>query len=481
MATTELKVGVFTLVAVAIVVGGYVWSYDGIRAEEAAIRLDVVVPSADGLFSGSSVRIAGVEVGSIDEIGVEGDRARLGLRVRPQYQLPIDTVAEVRSSGLLGDRYIALIPGSEPALLQDGGRLDLGRTPGDIDVITRQVEDISGDVKAITSALRLVAENEANRQHVEGTLANTDALMLELRMIAEQNHQDVNAIVDATRRLTTNLEALSVSLQRDVDLEMAKLHDVTDGVNRSVEDIESITGKIDRGEGTIGALVNDATTIETLNETISNVNSVVEGFTRTHAEVYYTGRWYFGSQPTDTDTFFYGNPLAGSGSNTIGMLLQPQEDFWYVFEVNDYPLGTVTYAEHYFPDTGQIYTEYVREPNYRFTFQMAKRWWDLELRLGVKENGGGVGATLWLFEDRVQLAGDVFDFDLSSYPATKTPYPNVRLFARYEPIDHVYFDLGSEQLLLGLRYGYQTGFAGVGFHFNDDDLRWLLATLPLPF
>jgi hypothetical protein len=75
----------------------------------------------------------------------------------------------------------------------------------------------------------------------------------------------------------------------------------------------------------------------------------------------------------------------------------------------------------------------------------------------------------------------VFDFDLSSYPATKTPYPNVRLFARYEPIDHVYFDLGSEQLLLGLRYGYQTGFAGVGFHFNDDDLRWLLATLPLPF
>ncbi len=480
-ATTELKVGVFVLVASALVVGGYVWSFDGIRADEAAYELTLSLPSADGLFEGSYVRIAGVDVGAVEEIEVEGGHARITLVVREQYALSVDSTAELKSSGLLGDRYVRLNPGLDERMLVSGDRIELRAEPGDIDNITRQVEDISEDIKAITGALRELAENDSNSEHLEATIANVDALSEELRLIAEQNHHDVNAIVDSVRRLTEGLEGFTGSLQADVELEMDKLHETTDKLDRAMADIESITGKIDRGEGTIGALVNDEQTIDSLNETIDNVNTIVESFSGIKTEVYYTGRWYFGSQPEDTDTFFYGNPLAGAGSNTIGMLLQPQEDFWYIFEINDYPQGTITYAEHYYPDTGTVYTEWIREPNYRFTFQLAKRWWDFGVRLGVKENGGGVGASLWLFEDRVELAADVFDFDLSSYPATDTAYPNMRLHVRWEPIDRVYIDAGSEQLFLGLAYGFQTGFVGAGFHFDDDDVRWLLATLPLGF
>jgi hypothetical protein len=162
------------------------------------------------------------------------------------------------------------------------------------------------------------------------------------------------------------------------------------------------------------------------------------------------------------------------------MELHPQEDFWWVFEVNDYPQGAITAEEHYFPDLGTNYTEWTRRVDYRFTFQMAKRWWDLGFRLGVKENGGGVGMTWYTLQDRLQISGDAFDFAFGSYPAMDAAgTPNVRLALRSEPIDRLWLEVGGEQFLLGARYGYATGFVGAGFHFTDDDIKLLFATLPL--
>jgi len=45
----------------------------------------------------------------------------------------------------------------------------------------------------------------------------------------------------------------------------------------------------------------------------------------------------------------------------------------------------------------------------------------------------------------------------------------------------VYVEAGMEQIILGAKYGYATGFVGAGFSFNDDDIKLLFATLPLNF
>src|SRR5262249_8731309 len=160
------------------------------------------------------------------------------------------------------------------------------------------------------------------------------------------------------------------------------------------------------GQGTIGALVNDRETVDSLNDTITNANDVIKSFSGLRAEVYYTGRLFAGTQPTDP-AFFYGNPVAPGqpghigfgGSNTLGIELHPQKDFWWTFEVVDYPQGVINSTEHFFPDSGVAYTEYTRTQDFRFTFMMAKRWYDFAFRLGVKEDGGGAGMTTYLFRD----------------------------------------------------------------------------------
>jgi phospholipid/cholesterol/gamma-HCH transport system substrate-binding protein len=486
--STEFSVGAFALGCVALIAFGWWFFSDGLRKGEDAYRVTVVVPSADGLYAGTPVRIAGVDVGSIESIAVDGNRARLGLAIRTIYPVPADTRAEIRSAGMLGDRYIALDLGASDALLDEGARLDLGREPGDIDAITRQVEAVSDDVQAITSVLREMLEDDRNVDHAEATLANVDAISAELRLMAEANRRDVDQIVDSVKRLTENLAAFSDDATVDLGEEIDALRAATDELDGSLKDVRSITTKIDQGQGTLGALVNDRATIDAINDTVDNANSVIESFSGMHAEVYYLGRVFVGSQPDDPQ-FFYGNPaapadpgdaLGWAGSNNIGIELRSQEDFGWIFEVNDYPQGAIKATEHYFPDTGVHYTEWERGLDYRLTFQMTKRWWDLGFRLGIKENGGGVGLTWFLLQDRLMLNADVFDFTFGPYPALESMgLPNLRAGARIEPLHHLWLETGGEQILLGARYGYATGYVGAGFHFSDDDIKLLFATLPL--
>ena len=79
----------------------------------------------DGLTNGADVRIAGVKVGSVSgsRIDPQNFNAELVLRVDRGLKLPADTSAEITSEGLLGGKYVSLVPGGSDRLLGDGGRI----------------------------------------------------------------------------------------------------------------------------------------------------------------------------------------------------------------------------------------------------------------------------------------------------------------------------------------------------------------------
>jgi phospholipid/cholesterol/gamma-HCH transport system substrate-binding protein len=79
----------------------------------------------DGIRDGSDVRISGIKVGSVlttharpEDVSRDG-----AMSVEPSIKLPDDTVAEIVSSGLLGDKYMSLVPGGSDKDLPPGGRI----------------------------------------------------------------------------------------------------------------------------------------------------------------------------------------------------------------------------------------------------------------------------------------------------------------------------------------------------------------------
>jgi phospholipid/cholesterol/gamma-HCH transport system substrate-binding protein len=79
----------------------------------------------DGLSNGADVRIAGVKVGTVTDsrINPQSFSAELTLRVENNLKLPDDTSAEITSEGLLGGKYVSLVPGGSAKLLKDGGTI----------------------------------------------------------------------------------------------------------------------------------------------------------------------------------------------------------------------------------------------------------------------------------------------------------------------------------------------------------------------
>ncbi len=123
----DLAVGLFVLVGLAAVgylslqVGGL--SYKG----PGGLVLYATFDEIGGLKVRAPVSVSGVRVGQVESIELNADlRARVTLDLDPGLELPIDTSAAIRTSGLLGDQFIALEPGAEDVLLQSGE--PIGRT-----------------------------------------------------------------------------------------------------------------------------------------------------------------------------------------------------------------------------------------------------------------------------------------------------------------------------------------------------------------
>ena len=95
----------------------------------------------DGIRDGSDVRIAGVKVGSItaENLDPKTYLATLKMSINPEYKLPEDTVAEVISSSLLGDKYMALVPGGSDKNIPPGGQIKYTQA-------TASLEDLIGQM-----------------------------------------------------------------------------------------------------------------------------------------------------------------------------------------------------------------------------------------------------------------------------------------------------------------------------------------------
>ena len=79
----------------------------------------------DGVREGGDVRVSGIKIGSIisQTLDPKTFLARLRMSIDPMIKLPDDTVAEIVSAGLLGDKYLSLVPGGSDTLIPPGGRI----------------------------------------------------------------------------------------------------------------------------------------------------------------------------------------------------------------------------------------------------------------------------------------------------------------------------------------------------------------------
>lgn len=116
----ELVVGVFVLIGIISL------GYLSIKLGKLEIiggdlyEVDALFNSASGLKSGATVEIAGVEVGRVKGIRLKEDRAVVKLAVQNGTTLYTDTIASIKTRGIIGEKFLALSPGGGGDPLKPG-------------------------------------------------------------------------------------------------------------------------------------------------------------------------------------------------------------------------------------------------------------------------------------------------------------------------------------------------------------------------
>lgn len=145
------KRGVETAVGIFIVVGIACLAWLSLRLGKVEIGggdrspVSAEFASVAGLRAGAAVELAGVQVGSVESIEVKEYKAVVHLRVKRDIGLPEDTIASVRTRGLIGDKYINLSPGASDRMIPAGGKIR--ETEGALDLEGLIGEFIHGSAK----------------------------------------------------------------------------------------------------------------------------------------------------------------------------------------------------------------------------------------------------------------------------------------------------------------------------------------------
>jgi len=135
----ETVMGAVVLVIAALFLF-FAYSTSELRAVS-GYRVTAQFERIDGVRDGTDVRIAGVKVGSV--LGASLDPktylATVTMSINPKYKLPEDTVAEIVSSSLLGDKYMSLVPGGSDKNIPPGGRIKYTQAPVSLENLIGQM------------------------------------------------------------------------------------------------------------------------------------------------------------------------------------------------------------------------------------------------------------------------------------------------------------------------------------------------------
>ena len=501
---------------------------DGPTHEYSAVFAD-----ASGLAPQTPVRVAGIPVGEVTRIELERGKARVWFRVRADIEIyPTATLAK-RSASILGDYVLDLNPGTpapQPSPQQGSNLwrprgLDVvpaqapGRQAGteplppgseipnvqeavQIEKIFESLDRITADVQEITSSLRealageetsiraLVANLDRITRRLDDTiadsserlrdiLANAQAITADVRAITEGKGDDVSAIVDNVRLITEQTREILASVQsivgEDDDLKesVGGVREAVGRLNATLASLESITAKIERGEGTIGRLVADEELAQKVDNAIYEGADYVERLAALQVEVALRSEYLFNE---------------GGAKNYVQLRLIPRPDKYFVLEVIDDPRGFVSNETlvRSPPGADEVANQQIRitRDELKFSAQFAKRYYFATFRFGLIESTGGVGADLAFLDDHLVLQLDAFDF---TNPATD--YPRMRTRLNLHFLSHLFVSVGGDDLLNAREVEPASGqvlsgrdwFLGGGLYFTDEDLKALIGGVGIPF
>ena len=280
----ELWVGIFVILGVVAVLIALFTLTDAALFRGRYI-VETTVKDAGGIRRGDPVQMRGVNIGRVMTFKIKSEGVTVSLEIEGEYTIPSDSQVELRSSGLLGGMVANVVPGTSTQELSWGDTL-----PGTMGAgVFGQVEELQTQAdKALVRIQGLLDEQTIRNVHEGGD--DLRQLLRHLNEVTTEERGELSWLTKSLRRSAEGLEKTATGPQLDrlvkrLDALTVKLDSTASALDRSIRSAESILGRMDRGEGSLGKLSTEPALYNQATEALTSMKKAAEEFSSLAADI----------------------------------------------------------------------------------------------------------------------------------------------------------------------------------------------------
>jgi ABC-type transporter Mla subunit MlaD len=284
----EFKIGLTIVLAVLVGFVGF-----RIMKDAPIFRLGTVYyvdyNRVDGLSTGTSVVLSGIKIGSVQQLTLlPSDSVRVAINISMPGGLPHGSVAFIRSVDILGSKAVVVERGRGPDAVPYGGFLRGIFDEGIMGDLVESGSEITANVNQSTNRINtLLGEVESmlaegGRTDIEATLSNLRQATGQTELLISETRAEIKQTMSGLHEILGNINELTSDERGEIQRTLANLEQLTTDLQEMsasliqvTGSLESITRKIDEGEGTLGQLVNNPSLYHNLDSLSANVNRLV--------------------------------------------------------------------------------------------------------------------------------------------------------------------------------------------------------------
>ena len=270
----EFRVGVFVILGIA---GFFTFLFLMTNPGTFRGRYNVLthVDDAQGVRNGDPVRLKGINIGRVLQAQLDGEGVLITLEIEGEWRIPAGSRIELFSAGILGGMIVSILPGRGEGFVEPMGLIP-GRTLPDMLAsaggIATEAEDILGQIRALLNDSSVAAAGEA--------VAHLRDVVSDLSELTAGQAAEVRTFVESLQRSAENVEGITgaeewKSTLASADAALAGLDRTSDEMARTVASLNTILGRMERGEGTLGRLSTDESLYEELEATARTLRELL--------------------------------------------------------------------------------------------------------------------------------------------------------------------------------------------------------------
>jgi phospholipid/cholesterol/gamma-HCH transport system substrate-binding protein len=240
-----------------------------------------MVQDAGGIRKGDPVRMKGVNIGRIRDFEIGSNGVRVAMEMEKEFMVPADSKISIVSGGLLQSMVAVVEPGTSRERVPDGAVLPNVDQP----TLSQSAESIAANGDSVLlRAQRLLSDQTINA--VGGSAQDMQALLKQLTLLAAEQRVQLTQLTTSLQSAARGIEGTARSVQATAsqpelaraiartDSLSIKLDAASGSLQAAAQSMASFSGRIDRGEGTLGKLTQDDQLYTNLNAAVTSLNEL---------------------------------------------------------------------------------------------------------------------------------------------------------------------------------------------------------------